>query len=334
MWSEQPFDKRLKDNLDKLPEPIRATLLGDYLSARRYVTEEIVGNIPRTEPDLTDHGENHLADVMKRVCALIGPEDVHLSPHELYLLGVSILFHDVGNLHGREEHNAKIADIYNAARKGEARFHPERNAVLAIAGAHSGSTKSGNKDTVKSVTTLSFDGNRVKGQELAAILRFADELAEGPHRTSAYLLHHHSYQPPNVIFHQYASSVDHFVDRNDGRVAITYTLDIERVNDVLEVGNGVKLDEMLKFCYSRIVKLDQERRYCKFYSELLSVFKETSACFIFFYQGHKLDLEIEPVVISDILIPGDHVKTIEERYPIYSIDPLVRVLSDKCLRSQ
>jgi len=333
VWSEQPFEKRLKTSLDRLPEPTGTNLHADYLTARRYVVDEVVRNIPRSEPDLTDHSETHLADVMKQVCALIGPDGDCLSPHELYLLAISILFHDVGNLHGRRDHQAKIADIYNAARNGEARFHPERNAVLAIAAAHTGSTKTGDKDTVRDVTTLSFDGSRIKGQELAAILRFGDELAEGPHRTSAYLLNHHGYKPENVIFHKYASSVEYFIDRSEGRIAITYTFDLELVDGKLEVGQGVKLEQILSFCYSRIVKLDQERKYCKYYSSLLSVFKETSACFIFYYRGHKVDFEIEPVVISDIVLPGDHAKKIEERYPRYDVDSLIRSLIDLCERS-
>lgn len=334
MWAEQPFDKRLRLRLQGLPSPTGDNLIGDYLSARRYVTEEIVGNIPRSEPDLTDHSDAHLADVMKRVCDLIGTEDTYLSPHELYLLGVSILFHDVGNLHGRSEHNKKIADIYNSARNNESRFHAERNAVLAIAGAHTGSTRSGNRDTVKEVATLSFDGNRVRGQELAALLRLGDELAEGPHRTSAYLLNHHLYKPDSLIFHRYASSVDHCVDRIDGRIAITYTHDLELKDGILEVGSGVKLDEMLKFCYGRIIKLDVERRYCKYYSQLLSVFRETSAYFNFFFDGHKLDFEIAPIVISDILIPGDPTKAVEERNRDYEIAHLISALTDKCGRSQ
>jgi len=333
VWSDQPFDTRLKLKLDMLASPTRDNLLGDYLSARRYVTEEIVKNIPRSEPDLTDHSEAHLADVMRRICDLIGSDDSYLSPHEFYLLGISVLFHDVGNLHGRKEHNKKIADIYNAARNNEDRFHTERNAVLSIAGAHTGSTMSGNEDTVKNVTILTFDGSRIRGQELAALLRLGDELAEGPHRTSAYLLNHHSYKPENVIYHRYASSVEHRIDRVDGRIAITYTLDLELKNGNLEVGNGIKIDDMLRFCYARIVKLDLERRYCKFYSNMLSVFKETSAYFNFYHEGHPLDFEIEPIVISDIVIPGDAIKTIEERYESYGIEHLVSALSQECGRN-
>jgi hypothetical protein len=330
VWPDQEFDKRLKHKLNTLTAPTGDNLINDYLSARRFVIDQIAKYITRSEPDLTDHDETHLADVMKRVCDLIGPEDEYLTPHELYLLGISILFHDVGNLHGRKEHNKKIADIYNAARNNEDRFHAERNAVLAIAGAHTGSTKSGNTDTIKSLTLLTFDGCRIRGQELSAILRLGDELAEGPHRTSAYLLNHHGYKPENIIYHRYASSVEQGIDRIDGRIAITYTLDLVLHDGILEVGNGVKLDELLKFCYARIIKLDLERRYCKYYSQLLSVFKETSAYFNFFYEGHNLDFEIEPIVISDILVPGDPTKTIEERNQDYVITSLVKALSEKC----
>ena len=138
----------------------------------------------------------------------IGDKKEYFTPLELYLLSVSILFHDVGNLHGRVDHHRKISSIYNACRHQEPRFNTERTAVLSIAGAHTGCTKDGSKDTLRDVYPGSFQGETIRGQELAAVLRLADELAEGPHRTSAYLLHHGGYKPASQIYHRYASAAD------------------------------------------------------------------------------------------------------------------------------
>ena len=142
MWSDQPLETLLQEQLRRLPDPVGTTLFADYVAARRFVTEEIAGLIPTAEPDLTDHSANHLADVMKRAFNLVGDKADYFSPPELYLLAVSILFHDVGNLHGRLDHGKKIAGIYNACRHEEDRFNTERHAVLAIAGAHTGSLAS------------------------------------------------------------------------------------------------------------------------------------------------------------------------------------------------
>jgi hypothetical protein len=316
--------------LGELPEPFRTNLGPDYEVARRFVTEEIAGLIATAEPDMTDHSERHLADVMSRAYALLGEKKTYFSPYEIYLLAVSILFHDVGNLHGRELHNRKVAGVYDAVRKREPRFNTERTAVLAITGAHTGSARDGSKDTLRDLGRLSFQAQPVRTREVAAVLRFADELAEGPHRTSAYLQNHSMYKPANHIYHKYANISDYCIERSDGRIAITYNIDIEATDSEPQTDKDIPLRQLLEFCYSRITKLDQERRYNGFYCGLLSVFNQTGAWFTFFHDGQKLDLDIPPIVVSDLVVPGDPAKTIEEIDARYTIDALVATLGKAC----
>jgi hypothetical protein len=328
MWSEQPLEVLLQEQLCNLSESVRTTLWADYLTARRFVTEEIAGLIPRAEPDLTDHTDRHLADVMGRGYELIGENKTYFAPYELYMLALSILFHDVGNLHGRKEHQKKISGIYETCRKRESRFGTERNAMLAIAGAHAGSAKDGSKDTLRDVDRLSFLGHSIRGQEIAALLRLSDELAEGPQRTSAYLLNHKMYEPSSRIYHKYASISEYCIE--PGRIAVTYSIDLEKGKSALEVGDGILLKELLQFTYERISKIDQERRYCKYYCDLLAAFKETGAYFNFYRDGQRLDLEIPPIVISDLLVPGEYNKTIEQIDGRYEISGLVKALEEAC----
>jgi len=330
MWSEQPFELLLKKRLGGLPEPSRTDLYTDYSAARRFVTEQITGLIPAVEPNITDHSDRHLTEVMERARQLIGTSDDYFTPYELYLLAVSIMFHDVGNLHGREDHQAKVAQVYDSARKQEARFHTERNVLLAITGAHTGCAKDGSSDTLISVGRLSFLANPVRAQELAAVLRFADELSEGPHRTSAYLLNRGMYKPDSRIFHKYASVSDYAVDPALGRIAITYSLDIERSALGLEVGNGISIRDMLEFCYARAIKLDQERRYCRHYCPLLSAIKEAGISLNFYFAGQRLNLDIPPVVLSDLVVPGEQAKRIEDCDPRYVVQDLVIALDGLC----
>jgi len=330
VWTEQPLEGLLRQRLADLPEPAKTNLFVDYGEARRFVTEEISGYISTVEPDLTDHGDRHLADVMGKTKAVIGDEIDYFSPYELYVLAVSILFHDVGNLHGRKEHQRKVAGVYDSARKRDPRFATERTAVLAIAGAHTGCTRDGSKNTLGELGRLPFQGNPVRGQEVAAVLRFADELAERPHRTSAYMQNHGMYNPTSLIYHRYASISDYCVERGAGRIALTYNIDIQVGRDGLEAGQGAPLKDTLQLSYSRISKLDQERRYCKYYCDLLSVFRETGASFVFYHEGQQLDVDIAPIVISDLILPGEHTKGIEEIDKRYAIPTLVGALEDAC----
>ena len=330
MWSEQPLESLLKKRLGEITEPSKTTLWADYATARRFVTEEIVGLIPSAEPDLTDHSENHLADVMNKANALFGEATSYFTPYELYMLNISILFHDVGNLHGRKAHQKNISGIYDACRKREPRFGTERTAILSIAGAHTGSAKDGTKDTLRDVDRLSLLGHSIRGQEIAAVLRFSDELAEGPHRTSAYLQNHKMYSPDSRIFHKYSSISDYCIEPGLGRIAVTYNIDLEPGKTALEAGDGILLEQLLRFTYMRVSKIDQERRYCKYYCNLLAAFKETGACFNFYHDGQNLDLDIPPIVISDLLVPGEYTKSIEQIDSRYAISDLVKMLEKVC----
>ena len=292
------------------------------------MTEEIVGHISSKEPDLTDHSATHLAEVMTRANSLIGEAKDYFTPYELYLLCVSILFHDVGNLHGRQEHQKKIATIYDSCRRRENRFRTERTAVLAIAGAHTGSTKDGSKDTLREVNRLSFQGQPVRGPDVAAMLRLADELAEGPQRTSAYVLNNGGYKPESHIFHKYASVADYCITGD--RLALSYNIDIENGPTGLEIGNNIPLGSFLEFCYHRIGKVDEERRYCKHYCDLLSRLKKTGAWFEFWFNGLKLDLDIEPIEISDLLVPGEHPKNIVQIDARYEPSKLLSAIAAAC----
>lgn len=331
MWSEQPFETLLQSRLASLAASKGAELMADYVSARRYVVEEVVEHIGTAEPNLTDHGARHLEDVMRRVNDLIGYNPNYFSPPELYVLAISILFHDVGNLHGRKEHQQKIASIYGAVRGDASRFRNERTAVLTIAGAHTGSAKDGTHNTLASVGDLSFGGATIRGRELAAVLRLADELAEGPHRTSAYLASAGFYAAENLVYHAYANAVDYAIDNQaQGRIAITLNMNVHQEQGVLYASSGVTLESLLKLSYYRIVKLDQERRYCKHFSPILRNLSETYAWLMFYSKHQPLDVGLEPVILNDLVIPGDHMKEIDKVNQSYEVTGLISRISSLC----
>jgi hypothetical protein len=268
---------------------------------------------------------------MDRVYKLLPSEQTYCTPHELYILAVAILFHDVGNLHGREDHQKKIAGIYAKARGADARFRNERNCVLAIAGAHTGSTKDGSKNTIATLGRLTYEAEPIRCQELAALLRLGDELAEGPHRTSAYLQNKGMYSDASAVFHAFANSVEYSIDReNPGRIAMTITLEIQRDDHDLFASRDVTLNRLLQLCYLRIVKVDQERRYCKYFCPALQRFTETTVWLHFYYRDYPLDLDLHPIVLDDLVIPGDLAKPIHDVDPNYELTALMDRLRALC----
>ena len=329
-WAEQPLEQLLQQRLRTLPGTSGSDLYGDYTTARKSVLEDIVEHIDRSEPNLTDHGPRHLGDVMDRAYQLLnlGPND--LSSEELYILCVSILFHDVGNLHGRTDHHKKIGNIYKHVRGTDTRFLSERNAIMAVAGAHTGTTLDGSRDTLRSLDKLIFQGHTVRVREIASILRLADELAEGRHRTSAYLTNIGAYSVDSEVYHAYASIAEYAVQHGPpGRIAMTFTLDISHGPSGLLV-HGVDLQSLLKLCYKRIIKLDQERRFCKYYCPFLRELAETGAWFNFYYEGQQLPLDLHPLVISDLVVPGDATNEVAVLDEGYDLAKLLPVISSLC----
>jgi hypothetical protein len=62
----------------------------------------------------------------------------------------------------------------------------------------------------------------------------------------------------------------------------------------------------------------------------LSPFKETGAWFSFWFGGQQLELDIKPIVISDLIVPGEPTKDIEQIDTRYEISSLVSALSEAC----
>jgi hypothetical protein len=61
------------------------------------------------------------------------------------------IFHDAGNINGREGHNRKILDIYNAIRNKDTHFNSERTLVLNAVKAHCGKTDAGLRNTLTEI---------------------------------------------------------------------------------------------------------------------------------------------------------------------------------------
>jgi hypothetical protein len=281
----------------------------NYASARAKVLNEIK-QIQGVEPGLSDHGPDHIADVMKQVLAIISSDEKthELSALDLYILLLAVLFHDVGNLFGRTEHNQKIAEAYDFARGVHANVRREKSLVLRAAQAHTGRSSVGDTNTLIELNDKEhFDGEIIKLQSIAAILRFADELAEGPQRTTEFFRTNVGYKDSQV-WHQYASCTNIAVDRGNGRICLTYEIELKEYRSSNNDIDRPQLLELLTKIRSRISKLDQERRYTRYYCDLLSVFKKTESRLNFWSNGLLVPLEFA-FDLDDLVVPSSSSET-------------------------
>lgn len=321
------LEKIMVDRLQsdaELSDELRSQFLTDYFSAKTYLKRNIFGEIKVVEKDLTDHSERHIRNVQDNAARLIGDEGKKkYSGAELYFLALSILFHDVGNINGRKGHNKKVTDIYNKIRNNESHFNQERRLILKAVAAHCGESSKGDKDTLNELEEKSdLYGHALRLREMAAILRFADELAEGPQRTSDYMIDNNKFSEESLIYHEYAQITRPFIDRGGSRIAVSYDIDCNQCKD---------LKKLLVFTYKRVLKLDLERRYCKYYAPILDVFKRTDVSYEFNYDGNPMELELDKISLEDkytyMDVNDNEIDRFLEKFPKYAVDKILEQIN-------
>lgn len=158
---------------------------------------------------LTDHGVEHVESVMHHAYCILGPKIRFLCGYEIYLLLLSIHFHDLGNVTGREHHEEKIVEVFEKLGCSLELDNVERMWVNQIARAHGG-YEGEDKDTIKHIDVDdTCKGIKVRAKVLAAILRFADEISDDlnrskfngvdiPKESQAYHLYSHFLEPVSI----------------------------------------------------------------------------------------------------------------------------------------
>lgn len=281
-----------------------------YFAAKDKLFKEILPWIRANEPYLSDHGEKHIENVLNNAYKLISgdiasPKSL-FSGLDLYFLCQVCLFHDVGNFFGRKQHNQKITEIINKSFSDlfDGDNKRERKLIAEAGRAHTGKHGS---DTLVHLFNKSehIQGDHINYCALAAIVRFADELAEGPQRTSAFMQSENKFDDDSKIYHKYASCTHIKIDAPSQRISISYdfNLAIDSSSDV-EITRK-DLQDLIKFTHIRIAKLDQERKYFNYYNGISKPIKETQVNFSFQKNDYELDYKIEPLLLNDLIVPGN-----------------------------
>ena len=325
------FDQVLRTKLQEEFDNKRSNeFISAYGKAKSDLQSQILKEIGRVETSLTDHGPDHILNVQENALRLVPPSiENALNAVELYLLGMSILFHDAGNIFGREDHRNNVARIYAQIRGSGDSLRRERTLIVRATRAHSGTGIDGSNDTLKDLDEIDhLYGHPIRLRELAAILRFADELAEGPQRTSDFMRHERLYDHSSLPYHEYASSTHILIDRIGQRIAVAYEIDVPASS--LQESRENVLAKRLEFIFQRIIKMNQERQYARYYSDLLSPFRTTEISLNFHCGVEPMLLEIAPLTLTDIVVPGEKAKDLAEIDPSYSVDSLVTQLLEHC----
>ncbi|MCL2135365.1 MAG: hypothetical protein FWH37_07440 [Candidatus Bathyarchaeota archaeon] len=251
---------QFKDNIIKEFADVETILNKDYHP------EANLGVAVNGDGVLTDHGVNHVKMVMDRAKMLLGNKTAELSGYELYILLLSIHFHDLGNIYGRSEHEREIDRVICKLDKLLPLDNVEKKFVSDIAMAHGGynwhSSSPNNfldKDTLRNLADSEpCNGLHIRAVVLAAILRFADELADDFSRAKNIAIPEN-----NRLYHEYSAALEPLSFKGE-TISFHYRIQFDLTQKKLKKGNKTiyLYDEILL----RLAKCMRELEYCRKYA--------------------------------------------------------------------
>ncbi len=233
----------------------------------------------------TDHGKEHTESVIRAAGMLLKPSVGHGQPHELnpyetFILLVSILLHDAGNLFGRVGHEQHCLGVLLEVAGGCLNSVEAAN-IARIASAHGGKTEIGgvpSKDTIGLIIRKDLDGYlsiQFRPQLLASITRFADEICEDSSRTSKFLIDSGLINPESEIFHKYGACISNVTfDPPDRSIRITFQIEKDWLLNKMPKQTSAGLVEiyLIDEIFNRLNKMNCERHYCaRFFGDVLKV---------------------------------------------------------------
>lgn len=207
---------------------------------------------------LNGHGRDHIEKLIDVVTELVDNSEIELTAYEYYILLTAILIHDAGNIHGRENHEKRCSKVIKELGLLMGDDNPEKRIIRNVAAVHGGEINN-DKDTISYIKPDEpFLGKTVRVQKLAALLRFADELADDKTRASRYMLES-SLLKGSEVFHAYSKSlVSVTIKKKD----IDLRFDIDK-KDALKKFQKIDTKVFLvDEIYRRTMKMYLELIYC------------------------------------------------------------------------
>lgn len=227
----------------------------------------------------TDHSLEHFNTVLKYAGELIGidNEDSELKKlncYEVYLIIVSILLHDAGNVFGRTQHEKKAFEILQDIGSAITFDNIEKKHIADLAEVHGGKSATGNKDTIGSkfnMDEIDYLKATFRPKLIAAIVRLADEICEDRTRAARYLCAKGQVPKKSEVFHYYSGAITASkVDYRGRNIRITFDVMTAQLKDKMG-----KLDEevfLIDEIFTRIEKMHCERLYCsRFFQGVVAV---------------------------------------------------------------
>lgn len=274
---------------------------------------------------LTAHGPSHIRTVIERASNMVGdPSSVGLAPYEVYLLLVAMHLHDTGNIYGRSGHEQRLAEVISAAGTTLGSDSVEWRLANQIAQAHTGKNQDGSPaDTIGNLLEEDENlGQEIRVQALAAILRFADELADDSERASRLGTDTGTIPDSSQIYHAYAKSLYSVkVARSERAVRLKFHFCADTACRQFNkhTKHGVVPVFLLDEIYERTLKLHIERIYCsRFMRQIVALDKVNARIDVY-----DQPTDIQPVETIEYKLEENGYPSVSTSIDIVAGQPLV-----------
>lgn len=286
-WLKEPPGDCLKRGGDTTPFYSKYDTFKEYLDknlhnevTKQAIFHEYLQDKNRDEIIfLNDHGPNHIKTVIQRASELLCHE-CKLNAREVFLVLNAIQVHDIGNFYGRIGHESRVLDAIKEGLTPIVFDTTEVRYINQIAQAHGGTITYKNGDKSKNTIakikpTVESDGYTIRIQLLAAILRFADELADDKNRADHKALKENRLPLGSQIYHAYAQCLDTVkVIHEKQTIELHFKVPEHYLTRTFgKVGEaGVTQEYLIDEIYKRSIKMHHELIYCsKFWKKHIDI---------------------------------------------------------------
>ncbi len=285
--SMYPIENLLRELCDNSPR--NQYFYEKYTVLKNVLFDKFYEQIPGKYPGYTNHTFKHIKGVLLQIDRLCKeridkshPEDAnHINLYELYLLLMSIIFHDVAMIvEKREEHGniTKILELFDGIILSE----DERTWIKVFVKCHQGSARIEELIPMKEKMINNW---KVHPQFIAAMLRLADELDENKIRSDEVGLKLGTIPEDQIVYHEYANRVDGInPDIRHEKIGIEISIQLSDVFKKFKKGAAevVFIEETI----NRINRTNNERKYCMGFTEYYLEYKNIEVS-IFLKNGDK-----------------------------------------------
>jgi len=175
---EMPY--RIEESLRRAEQEVGKPLCANYEVLKKRLLTQEYAHWATKFPGGNDHGPGHIERVLEKFDQLIdgNPEERPLlRPYELFLAMLSILYHDIGMLRGREGHADASGLLVGNEDNDYLIDARDRDVIRAAVVSHSSSKDIG-EETAEFDDEELIGGQSVRPRVIAALVRLADELDE------------------------------------------------------------------------------------------------------------------------------------------------------------